>query len=147
MKLDAQLLRWAETSNGGFTVTLIFGDEDEARQYFRDKTLRKGKQAGQLFAVEFTELDDFGNEPAAKPRRFEGGPIARLLITEWCKSPLFWEWQGVTNEHASAQHVKRMCIVESRNEIDSNPMAKARFQERIRKPYTAWLEQQQKVAA
>ena len=141
MKLDTQLLRWSETSNGGFTITLLCADEDTAREYFRDKTLRKGKQAGQLFAMTIDELDDHGNEPMPVPKRFQGGPISRLLIIDWCKSAVFWEWLGVTNEHAAAQRAKNICGVESRNQIDGNAVAELLFHDRIRKPYHAWLQE------
>ena len=147
MKLDTQLLRWSETSNGGFTITLLCADEDQAREYFRDKTLRKGKQAGQLFAMTIDELDEHGNAPLPVPKRFQGGPISRLLIIDWCKSPVFWEWLKVTNEHAAAQYTKKLCRVDSRNQIDGNAIAERLFHDCIRKPYQAWLEQNPTEAA
>lgn len=142
MQLDGQLLKWAQTSNGGFTATLCFSDEDAAREYFQSKTLAKGKQAGQLFSITFAELDEHGNEPAPVPKRFQGGPIARLLILDWCKDPLFWEYTNSKNEHQAAHFVKIICNVESRNQIDGNRAAEEQFHELIRKPYQAWLEKQ-----
>ena len=146
MQFDGQLLKWAQTSNGGFTATLSFADEDAAREYFQTKTLAKGKQAGQLFSITFEELDDFGNVPAPTPKRFQGGDIARWLIVTVGNDPLFHEWLNVTNHHAAAQKVKAMLGVESRNQIDGNPVAEKAFHEPIRKPFAAWLEKQKEAA-
>ena len=100
-----------------------------------------------MFAINFAELDDFGNEPAPVPRKFQGGPIARLLILDWCKDPLFWEYTNSKNEQQAAHFVKIICNVESRNQIDGNRAAEEQFHELIRKPYQAWLQKQEAVAA
>ena len=142
MILDAQLLKWSQTSNGGFTATFAFSDEDAAREYFQTKTLAKGKQAGQLFSMSFEELDEHGNTPTPVPRRFQGGPLARLAIVTWGKDRLFWDWLCVDNEDAAATKVKALCGVESRNEIDADPRAVKLFHQNIRIPYQQWLAQQ-----
>ena len=146
MKLDTQLLRWSETSNGGFTITLLCADEDTAREYFRDKTLRKGKQAGQLFSMALEELDEPGNEPAPVPRRLAGGPICQRLVL-WCDDVLFQEWCGATNKHAAAVWIKETMGVESRKQIDGNNELEKKFHREIRIPFQEWLNSAQRVAA
>ena len=138
MKLDTQLLRWSETSNGGFTITLLCADEDTAREYFRDKTLRKGKQAGQLFAMNIDELDEHGNEPQLVPKRFAGGPICQWLVL-CCDNPEFQSWSGTANRHAAETWVKQTMGVESRKQIDGNLTLEARYHRVIRGPFMAWL--------
>jgi len=63
-KLELQLLRWAQSSNGGMTVTFALADED-ALNYFKQHTLRKGKLAGQLYAAGFVLVD--GQEELEEP--------------------------------------------------------------------------------
>jgi hypothetical protein len=138
VKFDAQLLKWAQTSNGGFTATLVFSDEDAAREYFQPQTLAKGKQAGQLFSVEFTELDEHGNDQKPTPRRMSGGPICQRLVL-WCDDQLFREWCGATNKYAAEVWIKATLEVDSRKQVDGNEALEKRFHERIRGPYAAWL--------
>ena len=145
MKLDVQLLNWVETSSGGFVIKLVCADEDTAREYFRDKTLRKGKQAGQLFAMTIDEMDEHGNEPLPVPKRFAGGPICQWLVL-CCDNPEFQSWSGTANRHAAETWVKQTMCVESRKQIDGNAIAERLFHDCIRKPYQAWLEQNQTEA-
>ena len=145
MKLDTQLLRWSETSNGGFTITLLCADEDTAREYFRDKTLRKGKQAGQLFAMTIDELDEHGNEPLPVPKRFAGGPICKWLVMR-CDDPLFCEWSKTVNRYAAETWQKQTLQIDSRKEIDGNRELEGRFVDRIRVPYMQWLAKQTEAA-
>ena len=145
MKLDTQLLRWSETSNGGFTITLLCADEDQAREYFRDKTLRKGKHAGQLFAMTIDELDEHGNEPLPVPKRFAGGPICQRLVL-WCDDILFQEWCEAANKHAAATWIKQIMGVESRKQIDGNNELEKKFHREIRIPFQAWLNRQAEPA-
>jgi len=138
---DAQLAGWRESHNGGFVASFWFADSDDAREYLGSLTERKGKQAGQLLRMTLEQMDEHGNAPEP-PRKFKGGPIARLLILDWCKNPLFQEWLGVVNEDAAALKVKMICGVESRNQIDDWPVATMKFHKEIREPYKAWLDEQ-----
>ncbi len=141
--LDGQLLKWARTSNGGMTVTLQCADPDAAQAYFEPKTTKKGNQAGQLFEIEFRELDDFGNAPQT-PQRFAGGAIAKWLIWDAGKDASFWEFLGVENEVAAGAKVKQLIGCESRKQIDGNKALEDSFHHHVRWPYQQWLAERVK---
>ncbi len=145
---DAQLASWKEAHNGGFTATFWFADEDAAREYFKPLTARKGKIAGQLFSMTLAELDDHGNAPVVSTEsyKFDGGPMARWLVIDAPKDPLFLEFLGVANEHAAGVKIKQMIGCESRKEIDCNPVYMKKANELISYPYTEWLRQHEAVA-
>lgn len=58
-----------------------------------------------------------------------------------CKQQDFQQFLGVDGEQAAARRVKEVCEVESRKQLDSDPDAQARWDERIRRAY---LKHQQK---
>jgi hypothetical protein len=79
------------------------------------------------------------------------------LAGRWCKEPIFqgWlaenfepEWASSTPlpdaEHAAAI-VRRICKIESRRELDTNPDAALRFEGYIRKPFREYLDQQEQA--
>jgi hypothetical protein len=52
-----------------------------------------------------------------------------------CKQQDFQRFLGVTGEQAAASRVKQLCEVGSRAELDRDPAAQARWDERIRRAY------------
>ena len=111
-------------------------------------------------------------EPApSKPRRQPSGPRERMApLCEWavmrCADPQFQEWiRPVYDKHMggsgrgygdvtpsddfggnvanyTAHCLKVLCQVDSRKELDTSHEAAELFHEKVRKPYTAWLEKQ-----
>lgn len=73
--------------------------------------------------------------------------MSGLLPCRWtvirCKERDFQRFLGVDGEQAAARRVKEVCEVGSRTELDSDPTAAARWDERIRKAYLR--HQQQKT--
>jgi len=52
-----------------------------------------------------------------------------------CKQPDFQSFLGVDGEQAAADRVKQLCDVDSRAQLDRDPAAQARWDERIRRAY------------
>jgi hypothetical protein len=52
-----------------------------------------------------------------------------------CKQQEFQRFLGVADEQAAASRVKELCEVGSRAELDRDPKAQARWNERIRRAY------------
>lgn len=52
-----------------------------------------------------------------------------------CKEQAFQQFLGVTGEQAAASRVKELCEVGSRAELDRDPEAQRRWNERIRLAY------------
>lgn len=61
-----------------------------------------------------------------------------------CKQQDFQQFLGVDGEQAAARRVKEVCEVESRAQLDRDPAAQARWDERIRRAY---LRHQNKESA
>ncbi len=83
-------------------------------------------------------------EPVAeKPK---GGALAKLAGM-WCAEPEFAQWAqhegwcDVNDADSAAAHVRTLCVISSRAELDSNPDAKRLFDERIRGPYSKFRAQ------
>lgn len=155
MKFDAQLAGWRESHNGGFVASFWFADADEAREAFALMTERKGKTAGQLLTMTLTDAEEpcaiASNEPAraAKSEKVGGihllGPIARWLVLDAGKDPLFWKFLSCNNENECAIMIKEMMVIASRKEIDGDSVLTRRFNNFIRLPYQAWLKTQQEA--
>ena len=58
-----------------------------------------------------------------------------------CKQQDFQRFLGVDGEQAAARRVKEVCEVESRKQLDSDPDAQARWDERIRRAYLKHQQQ------
>ncbi len=75
-----------------------------------------------------------------------------IMACVFCKDPLFQRWikeqaeaDGVDglswcSEAGAKAFILSLCRVESRNELDTNVHAGARFLEQVRAPYFAWKE-------
>ena len=60
---------------------------------------------------------------------------ACLWTVQRCREQAFQQFLGVDGEQAAASRVKELCEVGSRAELDRDPAAEARWNERIRKVY------------
>jgi hypothetical protein len=58
-----------------------------------------------------------------------------------CRETQFQRFLGVADEQAAASRVKELCEVGSRAELDRDPKAQARWDERIRRAYLKHQEQ------
>lgn len=69
-----------------------------------------------------------------------------IMACVFCRDPLFRKWMSrdgpSINENAAKGIILGVCGVKSRNELDTNPEAAARFHELVRKPFLAWKEGQ-----
>ena len=52
-----------------------------------------------------------------------------------CKQQDFQRFLGVADEQAAAERVKHLCEVTTRAQLDRDPAAQARWDERIRRAY------------
>lgn len=114
---ELMLLRWAESSNGGASITFLLSDAAELAP-FKAMTVAKGGKAGQRFMAALALLGDDeqpvpvpglaavrGQQgPGADPhqaRRPLGGPLARLA-GQWCADAAFQRWIRQTHGQAMA---------------------------------------------
>ena len=74
----------------------------------------------------------------------KGGPLAKLAGM-WCNDPEFWKWletdpdNCAPNEHGAALCLYALCEIESRAELDHDPIAAEKFHRLIRGPYSKYL--------
>lgn len=66
---------------------------------------------------------------------------ACLWTVQRCRELGFQQFLGVDGETAAAHRVKEVCEVGSRAELDRDPAAQARWDERIRKAYLQYQNQ------
>lgn len=58
-----------------------------------------------------------------------------------CKQRDFQEFLGVNDEEAAAHRVKELCEIDTRAQLDRDPAAQARWDERIRRAYLKHQQQ------
>lgn len=73
-------------------------------------------------------------EPAHEPK---GGALAKLAGM-WCADKTFWSWLGQPTEADATKALYDLCDIMSRRQLDHDPVAAERFNERIRGPYMKW---------
>lgn len=167
--MELMLVRWAESSNGGASVTFLLADPDELAPFKALTTAKTGKGGQRFMAVLAMLGDDEAPLPVpapgppapcpAPPPPAKGGPLSQLA-GRWCSSSAFQEWvRGVYDRHMGgdgsgfgdigdgqlepadlARHaILVLCDVDSRAELDHAPGAAKRFHELIRKPFAMHL--------
>lgn len=144
--LEAMLLRWSETSNGGATIVLQLCDVADL-EAFKMMTLAKGKIAGQRLSIVYVEI---GDDEKPKPLPEKGGPLS-ILAARWCQDPEFQLWlakdfivdEELPIEEAAAVIVRDICNVKSRRELDHNDAAAHNFHEYFRRPFIAYQEKRE----
>ena len=67
---------------------------------------------------------------------------ACLWTVQRCRESGFQQFLGVTGEQAAASRVKELCEVGSRAELDRDPAAQRRWNERIRLAYLKYQNEE-----
>lgn len=143
------LLGWNESHNSGCKVTFQLSEED--LEYFRHATTRRGKVAGQRYAVVLVELgpdeqpvktaEHEAKEQAQKKQhhKFPGGRVG--LAVRWCMDEDFRAWlrdevgrPDELTDGSAAEIIRELCVVDSRSKLDEPEPAKL-FDSLIREPY------------
>ena len=145
---EVQLAGWSESHNSGAKVTFWLSDPAQLSA-FRGMTERRGKTAGQRLAMVLVEINDdetLANTPDAPINR--PGPLCTLAV-QWCRDQRFWAWvngrftyNNVTGEASARHEILTMIGIDSRRELDTSPAAAKWFDQHIRRPFMAHLEQQ-----
>ena len=122
----------------------------------RDGTLRIVIDIDPRFKADFHQMFKDNDVPVAiapleldferlpKPPKNDK-PLCRLAGM-WPKDPLFLKWlstkhQGESfNESDAAQWIRDVCDVESRSQIDSDPIAESYFHSKVRIPFNNWTK-------
>lgn len=138
-------------------MTAISGTRRKAGE-LADGTLRVvvdiDDQHKATFHKEFAMIDmpvalaplayDFEQAPqlsqVSQPKK-KGGPLSELA-GRWCKSEHFQKWVNAQTEQEAADYVRATCGVDSRADIDEDVEATALFNEHIREPYMAALQEE-----
>lgn len=82
---------------------------------------------------------DFERLP--KPEKPKGGALSQLAA-RWCKDTDFLRWMGQLTEEETAAHIREVCGIKSRSELDHNPHAMRVFNEYFRDPYMEILREE-----
>jgi hypothetical protein len=144
---EVQFAGYSDSSRSGPRVTFRLADRDDLERFI-------GCEGKRYMAVlvEITDEETPATEPA--PHRERMGPLCEWAVMR-CKEPMFQEWivwqpgQGEPQplldsaEDSAKGALLSICGVNSRKELDTNPEAAKLLHERVRKPYAAWLAEQQ----
>ncbi len=142
---ELQLLRWAETSTGGATVTFQLADVGDLDR-FKDLTLAKKGMAGQRIAAIMVQVEDDVEQPAPVAQKVQPGMLCIMACT-FCADPDFHAWVDKfysdckTDAEAKA-FILHTCGIDSRKQLDTNKIAATRFHTIIREPFLAWKDAQ-----
>lgn len=66
------------------------------------------------------------------------GTLCKTAIA-WSNHPEFQEWLGVASAVEAGERIKEICEIESRKDLDSEPVAAMRFRQRIIAPYQKYM--------
>lgn len=102
---------------------------------------RNAQAAFALFASPGTPMALAALKPQTSKPKAEVGELCKWAAIR-CTEPEFRRWCGVANEQDAAEFVRRVCHVESRTELDTNPEAAELLHSTVRRPYAAWLKKQ-----
>lgn len=129
---EVMLAGWSQTHNGGAKVTFWLQDDTDL-EAFKAMTVAKGKTAGQRLALVAVEIGD-DEQPKAQPEQ-KGGELAKLAGM-FCQQPEFWEFAGYAqNPEGAKDWILSICGIQSRRQLDHDPVAAQTFHDRVRKPY------------
>lgn len=148
---EVQLLDWAKsTCKDGPKLKLLLPD-DESIAPFELATVRKGKQAGQLYHLFAVRLDP--DKQSVDSLNVENKPSSEKKdssLSRWaamrCNDPLFqkfisqkfWESEKC-GPNECRETILLTCGVESRAELDDNEHAAHLFHKHFREPFSEWL--------
>lgn len=85
------------------------------------------------------DFEQVPGKPCLNDSKQKGGPLARLA-GQMCQNPEFLNFIGMDSESVAADHIRDVCGITSRSELDHNQVAANQFHELIRKPFLAWKE-------
>lgn len=108
------------------------------------------RENGEEFAVVMVELDDdqepidqVKREKLSKPRKQHLSNYAAQLCRDsnfhdWLASTQDWPRGGTSYQEQAKQWMYKACMISSRAELDSDPMAAERFHQTVRGPFAEW---------
>lgn len=160
---EIQLAGWSDTHNGGAKITFWLPDA-ESLEVFKGLTAKKGNTAGHRFMAALVEIGDDelpvelmepGSSEFNKIVKPKGGALAKLA-GQWCNLQSFFDWiQPVydnflgdigpeiydTKQEYCRHCLLVMCDIDSRAELDHDPIAAEKFHRLIRLPYSEYLKE------
>jgi hypothetical protein len=156
-KGELQFAGWTDSSRGGPRVTFRLADRDLLERFIGCE--------GKRYACMLVELgdDETPAEPAAPAAAKTAAPAKRERmgpLCEWavmrCGEPTFQAWAALPRpkrwriddidqspQGRAKAVILCLCDVQSRKELDTNPVAAQRLHDLVRRPYMQWLEHQQ----
>jgi hypothetical protein len=94
--------------------------------------------------VGYAAADWATNKESLTVEKPKGGPLSQLA-GRWCNDPEFWFWLETNPDNAchsalgAVACLYDICEIESRAELDHDPIAAEKFNKRIRGPYSEHL--------
>jgi len=151
--VDMLFITWSHSVTGGAVITFELDDQQEWEAIRARPALMGGTDEAALDKIEMMmiELDDEGKvvdvkqraklEAMARKRKWpKGGPQSKRAA-RLCQDPEFklWlghrmDWQEVDTAKA-ADWMRRECDLDTRAQLDHDPAALQRFEDRVAKPF------------
>jgi hypothetical protein len=142
---EIQLAGWSDTHNGGAKITFWLPDA-ESLEVFKGITSKKGNTAGHRFMAVLVEIGDDEQpvKPEPKPaEKLKGGELSKRAGI-LCADPAFLQWlsQEVGApfiESRAAIYLRNACGIQSRAELDHDPIAALTFKREFDIPFSEWM--------
>lgn len=154
---EVQFAGYSDSSRSGPRITFRLADRDELAAFIG----KEGKRY-MLAVVEIADDETAATPtPAAAPkppapRRERMAPLCEWAVMRCAEKP-FQRWcndmmmagrvppagREMTEEQYAKHVICHLCGIASRKDLDTTPHAARRLHDLVRKPYAAWLEQQQ----
>lgn len=140
---EVLMRRWSDSSTQGVQVTFALPDATDLDP-LKAKT-------GKRFMAVLVEIGDdeqpvTGNPATEKKSREYLGDLCYRAV-QWCNDPEFRAWlaergdfYGELTVKAAGEVICTWCEVESRKDLDTNPIAAEKFNRLIRGPYQKHLQ-------
>lgn len=130
---EVQFRRWSDSSTQGVQVTFALPDSDALDPL-------KGMEGKRFMAVLVQIGDD--EQPVQAPRKDTRGPLCKEAC-DYVESADFKKWvESCGGEFGPLTFILRTCDIESRKELDENPIKGTAFKQLIRIPFFVWQRDQ-----
>lgn len=161
--VELKFLRWAISSVNGAVVTFQIDDEAEWRRMRGAQAIDQGYEIRQMKPMEFmlVELDNEGKpvnvkqrakvEAMARKRKWPKGGPQSIRAARLCQDKDFRHWVNFEHNKLTnladepppvddvAKWMRAICEIDTRAQLDHDPAALRRFEERIVRPYYATM--------
>lgn len=137
--LEAASAGVKDMADGSLRITIEF-DPRFAKEAFALFGARGTPLAIAALKVGYAAAPNIEAPPNNAPNieKPKGGALAKLAGM-WCNDPEFMDWMEAADSYGAAENIRVICEIDTRAELDHDPVAAEKFHRLIRGPYQKHL--------